>query len=82
MFFDRLTKAFEFLEEQVEKGKIQNYGIASYSCFRVKPTEDKMHLSLEKVYRLAEKVGGSDHHFTYVQVPMNVMMPEAFVEPW
>jgi hypothetical protein len=41
-----------------------------------------MHLSLEKVMRLAEKVGGSDHHMRYIQVPINVMMPEAFIEPW
>jgi hypothetical protein len=70
------------LEEQVAEGTIMNYGIATYSSLRVKPTEDKMHLSLEKVYKLAEKVGGSDHHFKYVQVPINVLMPEAFVEPW
>ncbi len=41
-----------------------------------------MHLSLEKVVRLAEKVGGKDHHMRYLQIPINVMMPEAFVEPW
>jgi hypothetical protein len=41
-----------------------------------------MHLSLEKVVRLAEKVGGKDHHMRYIQVPINVMMPEAFIEPW
>lgn len=31
---------------------------------------------------LAEKIGGKDHHFRYIQVPVNVMMPEAFIEPW
>ena len=32
---------------------------------------------------MAQKVGGSEgHHFKYVQVPINVMMPEAFCEPW
>jgi diketogulonate reductase-like aldo/keto reductase len=82
VFFDRLTAAFEFLESQVQAGKIKHYGMATYSCFRVKPNEGKMHLSLEKVMRLAEKVGGSDHHMRYIQVPINVMMPEAFIEPW
>lgn len=82
VFFDRLTAAFEFLETQVQTGKIRNYGLATYSCFRVKPSEAKMHLSLEKVVRLAEKVGGKEHHMRYIQVPINVMMPEAFVEPW
>ncbi len=41
-----------------------------------------MHLNLEKIIKIAEKVGGADHHFRYIQVPINVMMPEAFVEPW
>ena len=54
VFFDRLAKAFEFLEAQVTAGKIRNYGLATYSCFRVRPTELKVHLSLEKVVKLAE----------------------------
>ena len=82
VFFDRLTKAFEFMEEQVAAGRIKNYGIATYSSLRVKSSENKMHLSIEKVHQLAEKVGGANHHFKYVQVPINVMMPEAFVEYW
>ena len=41
-----------------------------------------MHLSLEKVVRLAEQIGGPQHHLRYLQVPINVLMPEAFVEPW
>lgn len=82
VFFDRLTKAFEFLEEQVANKKIKQYGLATYSSLRVKPSENKMHLSLEKVYKLAEQVGGKNHHFKYVQAPINALMPEAFVEPW
>jgi aryl-alcohol dehydrogenase-like predicted oxidoreductase len=84
VFFDRMTEAFEFLEAMVEAGKIKNYGIATYSSLRVKPTDLKTHLNLQKVYRLAQKVVGEDksHHFNYVQVPVNVMMPEAFVEPF
>ena len=51
---------------------------------RVKPTESKMHLNLQKVVRLAQKIVGEDkeHHMKFVQVPCNIMMPEAFVEPW
>jgi len=79
-----MTEAFEFLESMVEAGKIKNYGMSTYSCLRVKPAELKMHLNLQKVHRLAQKVVGEDksHHFNYVQVPINVMMPEAFVEPF
>ena len=82
VFFDRLTAAFEFLESQVQAGKLKHYGLATYSCFRTKPSESKVHLSLEKVVRIAEKVGGKNHSMNYIQVPINVLMPEAFVEPW
>ena len=41
-----------------------------------------MYLNLEKVLALAEKVGGTNHHLRYIQVPVNILMPEAFVEPW
>lgn len=74
--------AFEFLESQVAAGKIKNYGMATYSCFRVKASETKVHLSLQKVVQLAEKIGGKNHHMRYIQIPINVLMPEAFVEPW
>ena len=45
-FFDRLSKAFEFLEKAVQDGKIRDYGMATYSCFRVKPSEKKLHLNI------------------------------------
>lgn len=31
---------------------------------------------------MAEKVGGVNNHFKFVQAPCNIMMPEAFCEPW
>jgi aryl-alcohol dehydrogenase-like predicted oxidoreductase len=82
VFFDRLAEAFETLEALVAEGKIRDYGLATYSSMRVKPTDMKMHLSLQKVRDLAVKVGGDSHHMRYLQVPINVMMPEAFVEPF
>lgn len=68
VFFDRLQAAFECLEKLVEAGKIKNYGISTYSSLRSKPTDYKMHLNLQKVVRLAEKVvgEGKQHHFNYV----------------
>lgn len=58
VFFDRLAAAFEFLEQMVEEGKIKQYGLATYSSLRVKPTSSKMHLNLQKVVRTAQKVVG------------------------
>lgn len=68
VFYDRLSAAFEFLESMVEQGKIKQYGIATYSSLRVKPTNLKMHLNLQKVARTAQKVVGENkkHNFTFV----------------
>jgi hypothetical protein len=42
-----------------------------------------MHLNLQKVHKLAVKVGGEGkHNFKFVQAPINVIMPEAIVELW
>ena len=80
--FDRLAEAYETMEKLVQEGKIRHYGIATYSSLRQKPGASKMHLNVQKVARIAEKVGGDDHKMRYVQVPVNMLMPEAFIEPW
>ena len=56
------------MERMVEAGKIKQYGLATYSSMRVKPTESKMHLNLQKVVRIAEKIVGEDkeHHLKFV----------------
>jgi len=50
----------------VQKKKINNYGIASWVCFRAKPEESDYYLSLEDVIRIAESVGGKNHHLHYI----------------
>jgi hypothetical protein len=79
-----MTEAFEFLETMVEAGKIGSYGITTYNSLRVKPNNTKVHLNLQKLDRLAQKVVGEGkrHNMRYIQAPINILMPEAFVEPW
>jgi len=52
----------------VEEGKIKSYGLATYSSLRVKPSESKMHLNIQKVERIAQKIVGENksHNFRYV----------------
>lgn len=69
-FYTRLSRAFEFYESMVQKGKIQRYGMASWVCFRARQDEERLHLPLEKVVEIAEKVGGVKHKFEYVQLPV------------
>lgn len=81
-YWERLGKAFEFFESARSEKKIGNYGMASWICFRSPVLEKELHVSLEKVMKLAEQVGGKEHGMRYVQLPVNIMMPEAFVHNW
>lgn len=75
-FLARMRAAFETLEKAVAAGKIRCYGTATWDGYR-KPKAAPDHLSLEDFVKLAEEVGGKDHHFKAVQLPLNLAMPEA-----
>lgn len=82
IFFDRLAQAFEFLETMRRAGKLRYYGLATWTCFRSPQGEDGIHLDLEAVVKLAEHVGGKEHGFRFVQVPLNAIMLEAYSKIW
>ncbi|HYI96053.1 MAG TPA: aldo/keto reductase [Bryobacteraceae bacterium] len=72
-FYARIQSAFTALEEAVAAGKIQYYGAATWEGFR------KSHaLSLTRMAEIAQEVGGTNHHFRFIQLPFNLAMPEAF----
>jgi len=75
-FWRRLGAAFEFLERAADAGKIQYYGVATWNGFRAEPDSREYH-SLEKMVELARQTGGADHHFRFIQLPLNLAMPEA-----
>ena len=79
-FEARIAKAFESLEKCREEGKVKHYGIASWNGFRVMPDDDSYH-SLERFVNIARQVGGEGHSFTFVQLPLNLAMPEAYIVP-
>jgi len=75
-FETRLRAAFEALERSVTDGKIKNYGVATWNGFRVAANARGFH-SLERMVELAREVGGAHHHFRFIQLPVNLAMPEA-----
>ena len=77
MFYERLRRAFEFLEQAVQEGKIRWYGAATWGGFRANPT-DRAFLGLERMVSTAKEVGGEHHHFRFVQLPFNLAMLEAY----
>jgi aryl-alcohol dehydrogenase-like predicted oxidoreductase len=75
-FDRRMRAAFAALEKAVGEGKVRIYGTATWNAFRV-GQESREALSLTELLRLAEEVGGKDHHFRAIQLPYNLAMPEA-----
>ena len=59
VFRERLERAFEMLEQQVEERKIRFYGVATWNGFRVPPTATG-YLDLFEMSEFARKVGGDE----------------------
>ena len=72
----RMRAAFALLEERVAAGEIGAYGCATWNGFRV-PPEHKQHLPLAELVAIAREVGGTAHHFQFVELPVSLAMPEA-----
>jgi aryl-alcohol dehydrogenase-like predicted oxidoreductase len=75
-FYARLQQAFERLEENRRQGKLAHYGVATWNGFRQPPNSGQHH-SLVRMIELAREVGGEQHGFHFIQLPLNMMMPEA-----
>jgi aryl-alcohol dehydrogenase-like predicted oxidoreductase len=75
-FDRRIHAAFSALEKAVGQGKVRRYGTATWNAYRV-GQESGEALSLPDLLRIAEAVGGKDHHFRAIQLPYNLAMPEA-----
>ncbi len=77
-FIQMLAKVFEVYEKYRSNNKIRYYGMATWTCFRVAP-DNKEYLSLEEIVKLAEKIGGNEHGFRFIQLPYNLAYSEALV---
>jgi aryl-alcohol dehydrogenase-like predicted oxidoreductase len=75
-FDQRIRAAFELLEQRVREGKICFYGAATWDGFR-KPAGHPEGLSLTRMAEIAKAVAGDQHHFRFIQLPVNLAMGEA-----
>ncbi len=76
-YYRRLKSAFEYLEEEVARGRIRYYGISSNTFPAAAEQPD--FTCLETIWDLAESMD-SGHHFRLVQLPFNLMEPGAVLE--
>jgi aryl-alcohol dehydrogenase-like predicted oxidoreductase len=78
-FLEKLSEVFALYEEERKSGRVLYYGMASWSCFRVKKEESE-HVNLGDVVEVARSVGGEGHGFRFLQLPFNVAMNEALTQ--
>ena len=76
-YYRRIKAAFEYLEEEVARGRIRNYGISS-NTFPVAADRPDF-TCLEKIWEIAASINPS-HHFRLIQLPLNLMEPAAVLE--
>lgn len=79
VFLERVRRAFDALEQLAERGTIRFYGTATWDGYR-KPAHAREALNLEELAAIARQAGGAQHHFRFVQLPLNLAMAEAFTQ--
>lgn len=79
-FRDRIREAFVFLESAVVAKKVGAYGLATWNAFR-EEANALGYFSLAEMAEIAREAGGQNHHFRFVQLPLNLAMPEALLRP-
>ncbi len=77
-FLDNLKSVFELYEQKRDEGKIRFYGMATWECFRVS-NDNPQYLSLEDTVKMAEKIGGENHGFRFIQLPFNMYYDQALL---
>jgi aryl-alcohol dehydrogenase-like predicted oxidoreductase len=70
-FYSRVRAAFTQMERFVADGKIRFYGMATWNGFR-----KEGQLDLERIEGIAREIAGNDHHFRFIQLPINLAMRE------
>jgi aryl-alcohol dehydrogenase-like predicted oxidoreductase len=76
-FEQRIRLAFASLEQLVAEGKIRYYGTATWDGYR-RPAGSRDGLNLARLLEIAKETNGPGHHFRFIQLPLNLAMPEAF----
>jgi aryl-alcohol dehydrogenase-like predicted oxidoreductase len=79
VFYSRIRAAFELLEHLSATGDIRWYGAATWDGFR--RGGEPPSLSLVRLNDIARAAGGDSHHFRFIQLPLNLAMPEALSKP-
>lgn len=82
-YYYSLLQNFINLEEEVAKGRLRGYGLATWPGLRVK-RDEKLFIDMNRVLEMAEIAArgrNSQHHFVGVELPININRNEAVTLP-
>jgi len=68
-FYKKIESIFKRFEKLADEGLFASYGVAVWNGFTA---ENEERISLEKLVEIAQKVGGENHRFRYIQTPFNM----------
>lgn len=78
-FYKELKALLEFYEDEVERGHLRFYGLATWDAFLV-DEDSPCYISMEEVMKLAKEVAGEANHFRFIQMPYNIYRMEANIK--
>ena len=73
-YYRRIKEAFIYLESEVDKGRIQYYGVSSNTF--IEPNESYDYTSYSMLIEIAKSIS-PNHHFKLIQCPFNLLENEA-----
>ena len=76
-YYRRIRAAFEYLEEEVARGRVRHYGISS-NTFPTAADQPEF-TCIQTIWEIAESLNSS-HHFRLLQLPFNLMERGAVLE--
>jgi len=75
--YARIKNAFEYLEKEVQKGRIKYYGVSSNTF--TNDTNEFEYISLEKIIGIANEISPFNH-FNVIEFPMNLIEKDAVLK--
>lgn len=76
-FYKQIEKVFTRFERLASEGYFKYYGVAVWNGFTSQTGEL---MSLEKLVKIAQKVGGSNYRFKYIQTPFNMAKTNIYTQ--
>ena len=74
-FYKKIEKIFKRFEKMCDSGLMKTYGVAVWNGFI---SENEEQISLEELVECAQRAGGANHRFKYIQTPFNMAKTTVF----